>query len=133
MTINIPEEEIRISFSRSKGKGGQKVNKTSTKATLFWDVYNSLVLTPEEKYKILHKLENRINEKGELVIWSQKERTQIQNKKEVIDKLNRLIHKVLIPKKKRIATKPSKASKEKRIQAKKRVSEKKKLRQKIKF
>jgi len=131
--IIIPEKELEITFSRSGGKGGQYLNKTSTKATLHWDVYNSQILTPEEKYKVLHKLHNRISEKGDLVLWSQSERSQIQNKKQVIDKLHDLVNKVLIPEKKRIPTKPSKAAKERRIQKKKQISQKKQLRRKIKW
>lgn len=131
--ILIPEKEYDISFSRSRGKGGQKVNKTSTKATLHWDIYNSHVLTPEQKWKIIHELENKINEKGELVLYTQSERSQTQNKNQVIEKLNQLVNKVLTPDKKRIPTKPSKAAKERRIQQKKKVSEKKKLRRKVKY
>jgi len=131
--ISIPENEIEITFSRSRGKGGQKVNKTSTKATLRWDIYNSQVLTPEEKYKILHKLHNRITEKGELVLWSQSERSQSQNKEAVIARLNDLVNETLIPEKVRIKTKPTKSSKERRIKSKKRISEKKKLRKRIEF
>jgi len=126
--IKIPEKELEITFSRSGGKGGQNVNKVATKATLRWDVYNSLVLSSGQKYLILHKLANKITEKGELILWSQSERSQAQNKEAVIAKLNYLINQVLVPEKIRFKTKPTRASKEKRIQAKKRVSEKKKLR-----
>ena len=126
--ILIPERELTITFSRSAGKGGQNVNKLSTKATLKWDVYNSQILAPEQKYLILHKLSNRINEKGELVLWSQSERSQAQNKATVIEKLNWLVNKALTPEIKRIPTKPTKGSKEKRIQMKKKISEKKRLR-----
>jgi len=131
MRIIIPEKELTITFSRSKGKGGQYLNKTSTKATLHWDVYNSQVLTPEQKYLVLHQLHNKITEKGDLVLWAQSERSQAQNKQEVISKLNELINKVLTPQKKRIPTKPSKAAREKRIKQKKKTSEKKQLRKKI--
>ncbi len=126
--IRIPERELIVTFSRSGGKGGQNVNKVETKANLRWDVYNSLVLTPEQKYLILHKLANKITEKGELILWSQSERSQAQNKEQVIARLHNLINQALIPEKIRFKTKPSRASKEKRIQSKKRVSEKKKLR-----
>ncbi len=131
--ITIPENEITITFSRSGGKGGQNVNKVETKATLHWDVYNSQIFTPEEKYKILHELHNRITEKGDLVLWSQSERSQVRNKDKVIERLNMMVNKVLIPQKKRIPTKPSKAAKEKRIKKKKQTSQKKQLRKKIKW
>ncbi len=131
--IRIPARELNITFSRSGGKGGQNVNKVETKATLRWDVYNSQILTPEEKYKILHKLYNRITEKGDFMLWSQSERSQAQNKEAVIAKLNHLINQALAPEKQRIPTRPSRAAKEKRIQFKKKISEKKKLRRKIEY
>jgi ribosome-associated protein len=76
----------------------------------------------------LHKLGGRITEKGEIVLMSQSERSQAQNKEAVIAKLKWLVNKALTPEIKRIATKPTRGSKEKWIQSKKRISEKKKLR-----
>ncbi len=131
--FKVPENELLITFSRSGGRGGQYLNKTSTKVTLKWDVYNSQILTPEQKYKILHKLYNRINEKGELVVSAQDQRSQAQNRKEAIIKLNNLVNRALQLRKKRILTKPSKSAKEKRLQQKKKVAEKKKLRRKIDY
>lgn len=126
--ITIPEKELEITFSRSGGKGGQNVNKVETKATLRWDVYNSQALTPEQKHLLLHKLHSRITEKGDLILWSQSERSQAQNKEVVIARLNHLVNDALIPQKARIKTKPTRSSQERRLESKKHISEKKKLR-----
>ncbi|HEY1166741.1 MAG TPA: hypothetical protein VGE90_16280 [Chitinophaga sp.] len=63
-----------------------------------------------------------------LQVRSQEARTQLGNKELVVKKMHELLRKALTPRKKRIATKPSKAAKEKRIQFKKRLSEKKQQR-----
>lgn len=129
--MRIPEKELIITFSRSGGKGGQNVNKVETKATLRWDVYNSPSLSPTQKYLLLHKLHSRLTAKGELIMWSQSERSQARNKTMVIVRLQHLVSEALIPEKIRKKTKPTRSSKEKRLESKKRDSQKKKLRNQI--
>lgn len=131
--IIIPEEEYELTFSRSSSKGGQNVDKVSTKVTLRWNVLNSIILNQEQKERILKKEKNKIDKEGNLIIYSQSERMQSQNKQEVINKLNEIVSKTLEPIKERIPTKPSRASVEKRIKEKKEKSTKKKLRQSIKL
>lgn len=124
----VPENEITEQFSRSGGSGGQNVNKLSTKAEVRWNVESSTAFTDEEKEKIKQVLENRINKEGELIIASQEERSQLQNRERAIERLNNLVSGALIPEKERIATKPTRSSKERRLEAKKHQGEKKKSR-----
>ena len=121
-------EEFVFKASRSGGKGGQHVNKVSTKVELFFDVKNSLVLTNDEKKIILKKLTNKIDKKGLLRIVSQSERSQIMNKKRAAKRFYEIIEKALKKKKVRKKTKPTQLSKVKRLSSKKIISEKKKLR-----
>ena len=129
----IPEDELRFVFSRSSGHGGQNVNKVETKVTLFWNVWNSKVLTPEQKEKIISQNQQKIDKNGNLIIYAQSERSQFQNKQEAIAKLQNLVKQSLIPEKERIPTKTPKSVKEKRLQEKKKQSEKKKLRQRADY
>jgi len=122
--------ELVFSASRSSGPGGQNVNKVSTKVELRFNVMNSSLLTQEEKTLILEKLVNRINQEGELVMVSQRERTQLKNKQVVTEKFYLLLAKALTPKKKRKPTKPSLAAKEKRLEDKRNLAEKKETRKK---
>lgn len=124
------EPEFVFKTSRSGGKGGQNVNKVSSKVELDFHVTNSQLLSEEQKEKIRIKLANRINKEGFLQIISQTERSQLANKEKVIRKFYELLLKVFKPVKKRVKTKPSKAAKEKRIKSKKIISEKKSLRKK---
>jgi ribosome-associated protein len=82
-------------------------------------VASSQILTDKQKEMILEKLANKITKDGYLIVKSQKERTQLGNKEDVIVKMHLLIANALIKTKKRKPTKPTKASKAKRIKKKK--------------
>lgn len=121
-------KELVFKTSRSSGSGGQNVNKVSTKVELRFNLFDSEALSEEEKVRVSEKLKNKISQEGILIVTSDSERTQLGNKKKVIELFIFLIEKSLIKPKKRTKTKPTKASKEKRLKEKKIQSEKKKLR-----
>ena len=107
-------EEFEFITSKSSGKGGQHVNTTETKVTVVWNVFKSSALHNGEKGNILIKLRNKISAEGNLLVSSQKGRSQQANKEDAITKMIAMISKALIKPKERIATKASKSSKEKK-------------------
>jgi ribosome-associated protein len=123
--------ELVFSFSRSSGPGGQNVNKVSTKVELRFNVMDSSLLSQDEKALLTYKLAKRINGRGELILVSQIERTQLKNKEAVMEKFYSLLIKALKPRKKRKPTKPSAAAREKRLENKRIKAQQKEQRLKL--
>jgi len=127
--IAIPRREIRFSFVRSSGPGGQNVNKVASKAVLRWAIVASRSLTDELKTRLIHRLGRRINDRGELVIASQRYRDQARNIEDCLEKLRDLVSAAAAVPKKRKKTRQPKGAREARLQQKRRAGEKKQTRQ----
>lgn len=115
---HIPTSELRVTFSRSSGAGGQNVNKTSTKAMVHWPVGRSRILTDDERARLRVKLAYRINLNDEVVVVSEEERSQARNKALAIARLESLVARALTVPKKRRPTRPTRASKLRRLESK---------------
>lgn len=122
--------ELEFITSKSGGPGGQNVNKVNSKVELRFSLFDSVILTKQEKEIIFKKLYHHINNDGILSVTAQTERSQLQNKQIAIEKFYQWIEIALTPVKPRKKTRPSLASKEKRLEEKQIVSEKKAIRKK---
>lgn len=131
ITIQIPFTEMDFTYVRSRGPGGQNVNRTNSAAVLRWNLWESQVLDPELKEKLAQKLHGKLTEEGDLIIRSDVHRDQDQNRSECIHRLHEILRRALFVPKKRIATKPTRSSQRKRLESKKIHSEIKSLRKKI--
>lgn len=129
--FKIPFDEMEFSYVRSRGPGGQNVNRTNSAAILRWNLFKSSIFDEIKKERLAQKLKTRLTESGEIIIRSDIHRDQDQNRSECIRKLHEILSKALFVPKKRVATKPSKSSKIKRMDSKKRDAQIKVLRRKI--
>lgn len=131
--IEIPDWELRFTASRSGGPGGQHVNTTSSKVTLYWSPAGSSVLTPWQKNRVVTRLAKRINKDGELTLDVEEHRSQFRNREIAEERLAQWIRESLVIEKNRRPTRPTRGSVERRLKAKKSASDTKAKRGKVDF
>jgi ribosome-associated protein len=112
------QKEINFKTSRSGGKGGQNVNKVSTKVELLFSVSGSALFSDEEKELINQKLQSRFNKDGLVQVVCDEERSQYLNKEKAVERLILLLTKALHVQKIRKPSKVSKAAKQARLEKK---------------
>lgn len=122
------QKEVAYKTSRSGGKGGQNVNKVSSKVELLFSIADSALFNDDEKLRLTEKLSARFNKDGYVQIVCDEERSQYLNKVKAIDRLINILNRALVVQKPRKATKPSKQAKAKRLDEKKLQSTKKESR-----
>lgn len=119
----IPESAFEWQFIQSPGPGGQNVNKVASAARLIFPLAKSCMIDPQFQTLLTEKLRDKLNAAGELVIVSHASRSQLQNRREALDKLAELLEAALTVRKKRRPTKPTRAGIRRRLEAKARHSE----------
>ena len=128
--VFISDNEIELSAVRSQGSGGQHVNKVATAIQLRFDIKNSS-LPKLYKDRLLKINDKRITKDGVIIIKSQQERSQWQNREIALKRLVDLIKSVSTVPKKRIPTNTTKNSRENLLEKKAQRGQIKSLRGKI--
>ncbi|MEQ1665272.1 MAG: alternative ribosome rescue aminoacyl-tRNA hydrolase ArfB [Bdellovibrionales bacterium] len=129
MEVHLPDRrELQFTAIRSRGPGGQNVNKVNSAALMQWDFMLSHSLTEEQKNLINEKLYNYINADEIFYIRSDEFRDLERNQSRCIEKLEQLLRFAFFKPKPRKKTKPTKSSKRKRLDNKKQRGDIKKSR-----
>ncbi len=131
MNFSQVAREVQIVAVRSRGPGGQNVNKVSSAAQLFWNFAVSEALSLAEKALVRARLTNLINRENEIFLRADEYRDLERNKARVLEKLKAFLIRALHQPKARRPTRPTRASKVRKLEGKSRRGEIKKSRGKV--
>jgi ribosome-associated protein len=122
---------VTFRFVRSRGAGGQNVNKTSTKAVLRWAVERSPSVSPAVRARFRARYGNRLTGSGDVVLTSDRFRDQRRNAADCLEKLQRMLDAVARPPTPRRATVPGTGARERRLREKRAAAERKRRRRPV--
>ncbi|NQX78111.1 alternative ribosome rescue aminoacyl-tRNA hydrolase ArfB [Gilvibacter sp.] len=117
--------ELHFKMARSSGSGGQHVNKVATKVVLSFNLPDSQGLSDQQKELLSQRLASRLTSSGYLQLHCGETRSQLRNKRLVIQRFFALLEQGLKQDKVRKPTKIPKGVLKKRREDKRRQSQKK--------
>ncbi|MBN1765393.1 MAG: aminoacyl-tRNA hydrolase [Sedimentisphaerales bacterium] len=130
--LSISDKYISINYIRSRGPGGQNVNKLNTRAQLTFDLRACPDIPDPARKRLAMTAGKRLTSEGNIIITSDRYREQKRNRDETLRRLGQMIRKALITPKPRIPTRPGPASRRKRKAAKQHRSKIKSQRRPVK-
>jgi ribosome-associated protein len=124
-TVHIPRRELEVRAVRSRGPGGQHVNKSSTRIELVWAPGASSAFDAATRERVVAFFRTRLDSTGRMRIGSDEHRSQLMNRLAAEERLVGLVRKAIVPKKVRRPTKPSRGAVERRLDEKRKDSARK--------
>lgn len=126
--VFIPMAELQISAISGGGPGGQHVNKSATRVAVQWNVRTSRALRDEQRTRVLDKLASRLDTDGNIRIVAGEFRSQLQNRRAALERLQQVVARALLVPRARRATKPTFGSVQERLSSKRQRSQTKQQR-----
>ncbi len=128
--VSVDPSRLRFSASRSGGPGGQAVNKLSTRMELRVAVESIAGLSAAGARRLRALAGRRLTQGDEIVIVASTSRSQLDTKRQCLERLRQLVTRAATPPKKRRPTRPSRSAVERRLAAKRKAGERKAERRK---
>lgn len=123
-SLTIPDAELNVTYTTSRGPGGQHANKASTRVQLSWNIAESQVIPEGVRARLVEKL-------GDVVRADVDDhRSQTRNREIATERIADKVRGALVQQRKRRATKPSRNSQRRRVEGKRRDAKTKALRKK---
>ena len=119
---------LTFKTSRSGGKGGQHVNKVSSKVEVVLHIPSAAFLPDEARALLMTRLAHRLDTNGNLHVIAQEDRSQLVNKETAVEKLLAILEKALKVDKPRKPTKIPRSVIRKRLENKHSTALKKEMR-----
>ena len=121
-TVVVPVDEVTWRFSGSGGPGGQHANTSNTRVEVVFDLAGSPSIPELLKARMVARL-------GETVrVVASDERSQWQNRRLALIKLQAVLAGATVIPKRRVATRPTYGSKQRRLEEKRQASGRKSAR-----
>jgi len=125
--LDIPACCIEWKAIRSRGPGGQHVNKVASAVQLRFDAHRA-PLPDDLRQRLLALPDQRIGEDGVIVIRADRQRSQQRNREDALERLAELLRRAAKRPKKRRPTRLSQGARQRRMDAKRRRGKIKALR-----
>jgi len=126
--LSIRATELKVEFSRSGGPGGQHVNKVSSRVNLLFNIAKSSSLNAAQRSLLLARLGSRLSAGGVLRVTEQRSRSQWENRRRAVERLQSILQDALQEPKKRLRTGISQSARARRLEDKQNQAQKKRER-----